>query len=144
MPQPQSSTIKYRAVAAETPLLCRRGVSTSATQQCTVWCLSDHIQQPEAYVGMGMQDLVSCSQWGAARFRQSEVQDCGLHVVVPARTSHAVVLKPVKGLYIGHIELTDDVEKLLLLADSMQVFATPLAASGLLYAEKLPQSRRTY
>lgn len=99
-------------------------------------------QQPEAYVGMATQDLVSCSQWGAARFRQSEMQDCGLHAVVPVRTSHALLLKLVKGLYSGHIELTDDVEELLLLANSMQMFATPLAASGFLYAETLPQFRR--
>ena len=95
-------------------------------------------RQPDAFVGMATQDLVSCSQWGAARFRQSGMQDCGLHAVVPVRTSHAVVLKLVKGLYSGHIELTDDVEELLLLANSMQVFARPLTVSGLLYVKKLP------
>ena len=78
-------------------------------------------QQPDEYVGVVVHDLISHSAWAAARLRQSDMQSSGIGTIVPVRTSAAVVRRLVEALYSGHIELQEDVEQLLVLANCMQV-----------------------
>lgn len=78
-------------------------------------------QKPDDYVGVVVHDLISSSAWAAARLRRSDMQNSGIGTIVPVCTSAAVVKRLVEALYSGHIELQEDVEQLLVLANCMQV-----------------------
>lgn len=74
-------------------------------------------QKPDEYVGVVVHDLISSSAWAAARLRQSDMQNSGIGTVVPVCTPPAVVRQLVQVLYSGHVELQEDVEPLLVLAN---------------------------
>ena len=78
-------------------------------------------QKPDEYVGVVVHDLISSSAWAAARLRQSDMQNSGIGTVVPVCTPPAVVRQLVQALYSGHVELQEDVEPLLVLANCIQV-----------------------
>ena len=78
-------------------------------------------QKPDEYVGVVVHDLISSSAWAAARLRQSDMQNSGIGTVVPVCTPPAVVRQLVQALYSGHVELQEDLEPLLVLANCIQV-----------------------
>ena len=72
-------------------------------------------------IPVAVSDLVSHSEWAAARCKQNEVQRNGLQCVLPVCTSPDIVERFVRSIYSGFIELKDDVEQMLVLANSIQV-----------------------
>lgn len=84
--------------------------------------------QPQEYVGVGVQEMVTHSPWAAACLRQTEMQTSGLETIVPICTPPAVVKKMVEALYTDYIELQHDVEQMLVLANCFQVLLAVLAA----------------
>lgn len=87
---------------------------------CSLRLIGD-TSQPEDYVGVGMQELITHSPWAAARLRQCDMQTSGQETVVPICTPASVVKKLVEALYTGFIELQHDVEQMLVLANCLQV-----------------------
>ena len=87
---------------------------------CSIRLIGD-ASQPNEYVGVGVQELITHSPWAAARLRQTEMQTSGLETIVPICTPSAVVKKMVEALYSGYIELQHDVEQMLVLANCLQV-----------------------
>ena len=77
--------------------------------------------QLEHGIPVAVSDLVSHSKWAAARCKQNEVQRNGLHCVLPVCTSPGTVERFVRSIYSGFIELKNDVEQMLVLANSIQV-----------------------
>lgn len=63
--------------------------------------------------------LASQSHWAAVRL-STQLQTSGSTVVIPVITPPEIVRKVVKALYSGHLELSDDVEQIMLMADCMQ------------------------
>lgn len=70
-----------------------------------------------------MHDLITHSPCAAAPIRQTGMQTSGLNTILPVCTPPAVVRKLVEALYSGCIELQEDVEQILVLANCMQVTA---------------------
>ena len=65
--------------------------------------------------------LLADSHWARIRNQQEDLKTTGSRVVLPVRTPHAAVYKLVQALYTSSVQLTEDVEAVLLLANSMQV-----------------------
>ena len=77
--------------------------------------------EPSLFACIRETELQAYSLWGAAHSRLTEMQNGGVTAIVPVRTSQTVVHKLAEAFYSGFIELGDDVEELLVLANSMQV-----------------------
>ena len=78
---------------------------------------------PTDYVGIALQDLIMHSTWAAARLRQTDMQNTGMDTIVPVQTPAPVVRRMVEALYSGFVELQEDTEQLLILANCMQASA---------------------
>ena len=143
-PQPQAALcsevqevqVQHEALlqlsGVQLPVQHRRLVGLQpAPQLSSAWMLPDpelvmvnligDAAQPETVNRIEQGRLIAHSQWGAARSRHSEMLNGGVNAVVPVRTSHAVVHKLAKALHSGFVQLGDDIEELLVLANSMQV-----------------------
>ena len=79
-------------------------------------------QHPDDYVAVALPDLVAHSEWAAGRMRQAgNMYNQGINAVLPMCTPATVVKKIVEAIYSGYLELQDDVEQLLVLANYLQV-----------------------
>ena len=87
---------------------------------CSIRLIGD-ASRPHDYVGAGVQELITHSPWAAAWLRQTDMRPSGLETVVPICTPAAVVKELVEALYCGFIELQHDVERMLVLANCLQV-----------------------
>ena len=87
---------------------------------CSIRLIGD-ATQPHEYVGVSQEKLITHSAWAQGRLRQSNMQTSGLETLVPTRTPPSVVRKLIEALYTGFIELEQDVEALLILANCLQV-----------------------
>lgn len=83
---------------------------------CSIRLIGDSCQ-PGLYTA---ETLVTHSAWGAGRLRYKHNSDG----IVPVRTSASVVDKVVKALYSGWVDIGEDVEEMLVLANALQVRLT--------------------
>lgn len=86
---------------------------------CSIRLIGDS-SQPGLYTGISAETLVAHSAWGAGRLRYTHNSDG----IVPVRTSASVVEKVVKALYSGSVDIGEDVEQILVLANALQVRLT--------------------
>ena len=91
---------------------------------CDLGLIGDS-QQLENTVRVETPRLLADSNWARIRHQQQELKTTGSQVVPPVRTSHAAVYKLVQALYSSSVQLTEDVEAVLLLANSIQVTYLP-------------------
>ena len=84
-------------------------------------------QHPNNYIAIAVPDLIALSGWAASRYRQTGMQTPGTNIVLPVCTHATIVKKLVEPIYSGYVDLGDDVEQLLLLANCMQVSACSAA-----------------
>ena len=87
---------------------------------CGIRLIGD-AQQPDENVGVAVHTLVAHSSWAAARLRQTDMQTSGPETILPVCTPPSVVRKLVEALHSGFLELQEDVEQILVLANCMQV-----------------------
>ena len=83
---------------------------------CSVRLVGDS-RQPLLYTGISAETLATHSAWGAGRLKYEHSS----HAIVPVRTPASVVEKVVRALYSGSVEVGQDVEDILVLANALQV-----------------------
>lgn len=89
---------------------------------CNIRLIGD-ASKPNEYMGISLQDLTAHSASAAARLRQSRMQNSGMNTVVPVCIPPSVVRKLVRSFYTGILEMQEDVEQMLVLANCLQVGA---------------------
>lgn len=103
--------------------------------------LIGNVATPTDYVGIAVQDLIMHSSWAAARLRQTDMQNTGMDTIVPVQTPAPVVRRMVEALYSGFVELQEDTEQLLILANCMQVKLIEEACTDYLLELSLPVNK---
>ena len=83
---------------------------------CSVSLVGDS-RQPLLYTGISAETLATHSAWGAGRLKYEHSS----HGIVPVRTTASVVEKVVRALYSGSVDVGEDVEEILVLANALQV-----------------------
>lgn len=97
---------------------------------CSIRLIGDSCQ-PGLYTA---ETLVTHSAWGAGRLRYKHNSDG----IVPVRTSASVVDKVVKALYSGWVDIGEDVEEMLVLANALQIKLVETACVDYLLELTLP------
>lgn len=91
------------------------------------------VAQPDKFVGISSETLATHSEWGASWLKYEQKSEA----ILPVKTSPHALKKMVKAWYSGYIDIGEDAEEMLVLANALQIKLIETACTEYLLALKL-------